>query len=419
MLPQLPIELLLQIAGYFQYTRPIGKNDGFSTREDATSKEITTAAATCSKYHQNLRPLVNLALTCKRLTPVAQEVLFRHVCLPHPHLATGHRTKPLISFLRTLVQRPDLARLVERLAVWLFKDTPIDVPKAVRSCACGKCLSSLRAIVERMHPQRGPALSQWMQDLEHPKEAWICALLIASLPKLKALELYANTMPVRKTQAVRRYPQYEPREKEPTNDDGNVVEIRRLASALALTQVEDLTLSTGLNGLHVAKLPSLKTLIVDFSKTNPFVRVTNGCFVNVTTLKIQCLETDRPGPGYATKANWLLSSLPNLRTVEFTCSEATALCSIPLNVEKINIRLELDSTGPISDHKRRLITGSLIWSLPFIDKVPSGSKLRSIEMYWPKELSPIRFPDAPHDLVTWTGVKVIIWQEGKIIKVYG
>jgi hypothetical protein len=141
--------------------------------------------------------------------------------------------------------------------------------------------------------------------------------------------------------------------------------------------------------------------------------------VNVTTLKIQCLETDRPGHGYATKANWLLFSLPNLRTVELTCSEATALCSIPLNVDKINIRLEIDSTGPISDHKRRSITGSLIWSLPFIDKMPSGSKLRSIEIYWPKELSPIPFPDAPHDLVTWTGVKVIIWQEGKIIKVYG
>jgi hypothetical protein len=312
--------------------------------------------------------------------------------------------------------------------VWFFKDTPIDVPKAVRSCACRKCLSSLRAIVERMHPHRGSALSQWMpsaivsqwmQDLEHPKEAWICALLIASLPKLKALELYANTMPIRKTQAVRRYPQYEPQKEEPTNDDGNVVEIRRLASALALTQVEDLTLSTGLNGLHVAKLPSLKTLVVDFSKTNPFVRVTKGCFVNVTILKIQCLETDRPGPGYATKANWLLSSLPNLRTVEFTCSEAAALCSIPLNVEKINIRLELDSTGPISDPKRRSITGSLIWSLPFIGKVPSCSKLRSIEIYWPEELSHNPFPDAPHDLVTWTGVKLMIWQEGKIIKTYG
>jgi hypothetical protein len=266
-----------------------------------------------------LRPLVNLALTCKRLTAVAEELLFRHVCLPHPHLATGHRTKPLISFLRTLVQRPDLARLVERLAVWFFKDTPIDVPKAIRSCACRKCLSSLRAIVERMHPHRGSALSQWMpsaivsqwmQDLEHPKEAWICALLIASLPKLKALELYANTMPIRKTQAVRRYPQYEPQKEEPTNNNRNVVEIRRLASALALTQVEDLTLSTGLNGLHVAKLPSLNTLIVDFSKTNPFVQVTKGCFVNVITLKIQCLETDRPGPGYATKANWLLPHFP-------------------------------------------------------------------------------------------------------------
>jgi hypothetical protein len=419
MLPQLPAELLLQIAGYLQYARPIGKNDGFSTCEDTTSKEIMTPAVTCSKHHKDLRPLVNLALACKRLTPIAQEVLFRHVCLPQPHLATGHHTKPLISFLRTLVQRPDLGRLVERLAVWFSKDTPIDVLKAVRSCACGKCSSSLRAIIERMHPQSSSAVSQWMQDLEHPKEAWICALLIASLPKLKALELYVNTIPVCKTQAVRRYPQYEPREEEPTTDEGNVLEIRRLANALALTQVKDLTLSTGLNGLHVASLLSLKTLTADFSKTNPFVRVTKGCFVNVTTLKIQCLDTDRPGPGYATKANWLLSSLPNLRTVEFTCSEAAALCSIPLSVEKINIRLELDSMGPISDHKRRSITGSIIWSLPFIDKVPIGSTLRSIEIYWPKELSFIRFPDAPYDLVTWTGVKVVIWQGGKITKTYG
>jgi bacterioferritin-associated ferredoxin len=174
MLAQLPNGLLLQIAGHLSETQRIDKKHGFSIRNDITpqDRDFYAAVVECNKYYKSLKPLVSLALTCKRLTPVAQEILFRDVSLPQTHPAWRGRISPVVSFLRTLVQRPDLARYVERLAVSFLKDNPIDLPKQTTStCTCGKCSSSLRAIVERMHQFPSSAATGWMCDLKDPKEA--------------------------------------------------------------------------------------------------------------------------------------------------------------------------------------------------------------------------------------------------------
>jgi hypothetical protein len=183
MLAQLPNERLLQIADHFSKTQRIEKKHGFNIRNGIKpqDREFLSAVVECNKYYKSLKPLVRLALTCKRLTPVTQEILFRDVSLPQSHPAWRGRISPVVPFLRTLVQRPNLARFVERLAVWFLKDNPMDLPKQTTStCKCGKYSSFLHLIVERMHRPPSSAATGWMCGLKHPKEAWLCALIIAS-----------------------------------------------------------------------------------------------------------------------------------------------------------------------------------------------------------------------------------------------
>jgi hypothetical protein len=121
----------LQIVGYLRDTPRIGKKDGFNTRKGVTSQdsEFSKALLECNKYRKSLQTVVSLALTYKRLTAVAQGILFRDVSLPQIHPARQERMTPVVSWLRTQVRGPDLARLVEQLAVWLLKDKPIYIPK--------------------------------------------------------------------------------------------------------------------------------------------------------------------------------------------------------------------------------------------------------------------------------------------------
>jgi hypothetical protein len=164
---------------------------------------------------------------------------------------------------------------------------------------------------------------------------------------------------------------------------GDALEISRLASALAVTEVEDLTLSTGLNGLHVAGFPNLKTLTVDFSKGDTYPQVPYGCFVNVITLNIQCIETDLVGPDFALKLRSLNSSHRNFRTLEFMSVEAALCGSIPSNVESIINRLQFDTTAPISKGKLNSHRNAIQKRLLLLYNVPSGWNLRYLHAYWP------------------------------------
>jgi hypothetical protein len=171
-----------------------------------------------------------------------------------------------------------------------------------------------------------------MCGLKHPKEAWLCALIIASLPKLKTLELYAAISPNPKTEMIQgsrgKHLFEEPMAT--GRSAGDALEISRVASALTVTEVEDLTLSTGLYGLHVTGFPSLKTLTVDLSRWDSYPQVPHGSFVNVTMLNIQYTETDGVGHYFATKLNWLISSLLSVRTLNLCVSRLLfAVISLP------------------------------------------------------------------------------------------
>jgi hypothetical protein len=290
-------------------------------------------------YQDDLLDLLNMALTCKQLGPVAHNILYHDVSLLSSHLDNGTNVTPIVSFFHTLTNHPELACQVERLVVWFWKGLPIAESKQY---ICPS--AALRGTAERIHPTSSLAQLQWMEH--YPIEAWCCAQTLASLPKLKALELYLKTPPTRELGSGGRHVEGSEAQSRSTEGRG-LFEILRLAKALASTQVQDLTLSTGLNELQVAKLPSLKTLTVDYPRRNPFGRVSQGRFTSVEKLIIQRLATDaKYGAGglsvplYTKFVNNLIASLPNVRTMEFTSGVAAKLCSIPTYVEKIIIRPE-------------------------------------------------------------------------------
>jgi hypothetical protein len=117
------------------------------------------------------------------------------------------------------------------------------------------------------------------------------------------------------------------------------LDVRRLTQGLATTKTKDLTLSTELNCMSAARLPSLNTLTLDYAGSNPFVTIQKGCFANVTTLKIQGFpNVPRSTSNFAWKVNKLCTSLPNLRTLEFESGAAVQEAVIPAHVERVAVR---------------------------------------------------------------------------------
>lgn len=93
---QLPIELLAEIANHLVLTHYVDEHDYASWFYGPT----------------DARTLMRLCLSSRVLRDVAQPVLHMHAKLP---LGTDDPLRPLRRFLRTILQRPDLARSVKSL----------------------------------------------------------------------------------------------------------------------------------------------------------------------------------------------------------------------------------------------------------------------------------------------------------------
>jgi hypothetical protein len=87
---------------------------------------------------------------------------------------------------------------------------------------------------------------------------------------------------------------------------------------------------------------------------------------------MQYTETDSVGHYFATKLHSLISSLLSVRTLEFMCIEAAICCSIPPKVESIIIRLQVDTTAPISKDKLISHRNAIQKGLLLLRDVPSG-----------------------------------------------
>jgi hypothetical protein len=260
---KLPNELLLKIAGYLAPTSGLRRDQGYGSRV------VTWNTTEARQYHASaVQALICLGLTCGRLLPIAQDILYREVSLPQPFRSQlpGTPTPSFLPcFLRTILQRPDLGAHVRKLAVWIWKGKPLrsKVDPKETFCACGTCIKALGGLVDTLK-LCDREKDAWMTELSWPCEAAVCGLIFAALPKLRSLELHAKPLSVDyeddhrlahgrnkfdPINGIRRY----------TSD------VLRLTLGPATTKLTSLLLSTNLNGLHAARLPTLTTLTPDYS----------------------------------------------------------------------------------------------------------------------------------------------------------
>ncbi|KAF1848729.1 uncharacterized protein K460DRAFT_427988 [Cucurbitaria berberidis CBS 394.84] len=343
---KLPNELLCQIAGHLVSTENICRKDGYRALYERKNNRDLETTDLLRIHLWSIQDLLNLGLTCKRLAPVAQDILYRDIFLPKPRRMSvpGDRgASSLVCFLRTIMRRPELGAHVRYLAVWFKKGKRLRSSKTANDdavCSCASCLQKLTDLVDTLRLSR-EAKMLWLKDLTRPTEATICSLIIASLPKLQALELHAR--PLADEKQVRRL-KYRSTKIETKHDN---TEVLRLSQGLAATQVKSLTLSTGLNGLAVARQPSLTSLTLDYTGPHQFVSIRKGCFLNVTNLNIRCRQNEFESmaghdPHYRSsfraKLEILLRGLPRIRVLEFESGAAASQCEIPPSVELIRFR---------------------------------------------------------------------------------
>jgi hypothetical protein len=205
---KLPNELLLKIAGYLAPTSGLRKNQGYGTlyKEEAEGGTAWNTTLALQTHAAEVRALIHLGLTCKRLVSIAQDIMYQEVVLPQPcrtQLPGKLAPSSLMCFLRTMLKRPEFGARVSKLAVWVWMGklirSSVD-PKKESFCACGTCMTALSPPVDRLKLSSREK-EGWTRDLSGPTEAAVCALIFTSLPNLKTLELSAKPLPIRKDKA--------------------------------------------------------------------------------------------------------------------------------------------------------------------------------------------------------------------------
>lgn len=365
---KLPNELLIQITSLLAPNQRVDKNGGFGLDLEQRQKFPQETIALFQSHAQNIQDILNLNLTCKRLSDVAQDVLYKDVSLLQVRLSHKQKTNlALTCFLRTVIKRPDLAARVRHFAVWIWKNRAVrrtnNIPRQPKAsqrdpdhvperpkpnCVCETCFSKLFLIVNTTHAAF-KQMTSWTRDIKAtPSEATVCALILACLPNLRNVAIYAHPHPAADPGQPRREGlgrrEYVNDASQPDNSD-----VVRLSYALNMAKrLKELTVSTHLNGLAMhARLPTLTSLTLDFSSSHPFVSVPKTSFRNVTHLAIRArlqdfhlfnelnnLRLEYPS-SFSQKLGILLRNLPSVRTLEFESGMAVSQCKIPRHVEKV------------------------------------------------------------------------------------
>ena len=137
--------------------------------------------------------LKNLCLVSKLLMPAAQEILHNDVTLCTNKQATvGHRNNagvnPALRFLRTILDRPDLAVKVK--ALW-FKTTRADIAKGCMENQFD--VSALRLRCALTLEKLGYCKTDlWVRALENSIESAFMGLLFVLIPNLTRLDFVAS-----------------------------------------------------------------------------------------------------------------------------------------------------------------------------------------------------------------------------------
>lgn len=388
-LVRLPTELHLQIMSHL------------------TTGNSSTPRDKHSNYLQEHQELAELALVNKHFATIAQESLYKTISMPQHCASESENGTRLLFFLRTMIDRPDLASHVETVTICAEKGKIVTegVGDFIASSNHRQILHELIERITALPAKR----HECIQALENPSEALLCALIFAALPSLKSIRLGAVTESAAPYTSLMERKLFKKQTFELVMLDG-----RRLVQGLETTNVTSLTLPDGLITYPKAKLlPTVKTLTLEYDVTDLMRARTLNAFPNVEILIIQLpqwgLWGDRYLDEYYDKSliQPLLASFPKLRTLEVPFCLATLYVSseICLRTEELIVH------DAIHDTVFRCILA--------MDDQPLGGTLRYYEFHFSNdEYRELTQEDNAETLMKMReGVEITVKQNGETMQV--
>ena len=402
----LPNELLLRIVEYLAPTKGLLMIQGHGDRPYVSRigavREVAQETEQARWRHgAEVQSILFTSLTCKRLLPIAQAILYRDVSLPQPYRSRLLKTRApsfLAPFLRTITHRPELGIRVRSLAVWFWHESPARIPydyEKDRLCNCGSCEKNLGNIAELLQLSVEEKES-FMKNFRSPSEAAVCGLILAALPKLQTVALYTRRSFVESQNPKVRFWDL-------------AFDLTPLKQGLSPARISSLALSTGFEGLSAIPFSTLTNLTLQYGRGAAFPIVHEGCWVNVNTLKIintrgKLFRGD--GGEFARNLQALIKSFSNLRILGVESGPTLNYYPVLAGVDTLAIHQ--------ADHD----------TLDSLDNYLMGQfaplkDLRRLEVHWRGDLAPpdhvvAKFPN----MAKRAGIPIVTLADGEICEIF-
>jgi hypothetical protein len=197
-LHRLPTEILEQIVSHIVHDTELGVMEGIGcmylrlpgTQAIGYASGLSPGAQQICDERQDAR---SIALTCSCFPPIVERLLYKRICLPQAavYSCRQYPTSALPYLVRTLIERPDLARRIQSLEVWvrdrrLVKN--MQEPLGFVGNPYHECINMAWIhVAEIGHYQE---TLNWRNELLRYQELALHAVLITLLPRLQDLKLY-------------------------------------------------------------------------------------------------------------------------------------------------------------------------------------------------------------------------------------
>jgi hypothetical protein len=197
---QLPNEILELIVCYIVPDVEFGvmEGSGYLGQRQPASQKIAWVAGLSPGAQQvwdEREDTRNLAMTCRRFPPIVERLMYKHISLPQTPICTccAYPQSALPYLVRTLVERPDLARRVQTLDVWMRDRRLVKNVQEPLLCADNSYHECVIMAVHHLHNIKTTADEwiNWGSELLQYQEVAMHAVLITLLPRLQDLKLYS------------------------------------------------------------------------------------------------------------------------------------------------------------------------------------------------------------------------------------
>jgi len=223
----------------------------------------------------------------------------------------------------------------------------------------------------------------------------VCGLILAALPKLQTAELYT-----RRSFAESQNPKH--------YFWDSAFDLTPMKQGLSPARISSLALSTGFEGLSAIPFSTLTNLTLEYDRSTAFPIVHEGCWVNVSTLKV--IVTNglffRGVGRFAQNLLALMKSIPNLRILEVESGPTLNHYPILAGVDTLAIhQADHDTLVSLDDFLK--------------GKFAPLKDLRRLEVHWRGDLAPpdhivVNFPK----MAKRAGIPIVTLADGEVCEIF-